>query len=279
MSAQILHKYIDFEQLGGYPFTQDDLQFLQDAWGEAIAALITAGTAPSGPMRVTGMKVTVAGGDITVSNGYFYYNGRLVKFTGATVTPTGGDVALVTITEGATSPEPFFDESTPLVEKSLTATISAAPTATDGTHFPLSSLLEFGRENWGTITVEEESIGLVSGQILYKRNLRNGTLLLNGTLQATNASDFADYGAEEYYEMATLPADAYKPATTQYFTVQVVTPNVSNSIGDVIYFHRQLNGKVDTDGKIWIEWLPIPGSGGLDEGTYDVAFNVIVTLD
>lgn len=134
-------KRIDFTQLGGFPLCQDDLKWALDGIYGAIDAIIQAGGDGSTPFAVSGMAVS--GGGNTVADGWFYYNGELVQFTGGTVSPGGGEVALVLIADTSTTLT-FNDGSTPVVVLIKTATLTHAATVTDATHFPVSSLIAAG---------------------------------------------------------------------------------------------------------------------------------------
>lgn len=74
----MMHKRFDFTQLGGFPFTQATLEHMQNAYSEAINALVL----------LIGDKVILAGvqnvGGI-ISNGFITYNGELLPFIGGTL--------------------------------------------------------------------------------------------------------------------------------------------------------------------------------------------------
>src|SRR5579872_2371813 len=129
---------IDFSHAGGFPLTQDELDFLQQAYISCIQALGAAGVSGSAPTILTGMAVT--GGGNTVSSGWFIYGGELVQFTGSTVVPGSGEVALVLITDNTTNLT-YNDTSSFPAHHMKTATLTHAPAVTDATHFPVSALV------------------------------------------------------------------------------------------------------------------------------------------
>jgi hypothetical protein len=137
-----MSKYMDFTQLGGHPLTQNRLDWLQKGWKEMAIALAKK-VAGGRPVILTGMVSSSGiGGATNVSDGFFYYNGDIVRFVaGSYAALTGGNVALLTI---ATNPVSltYYDTSTPNVIFETTATVSAAATATDGTHVPLAAMYE-----------------------------------------------------------------------------------------------------------------------------------------
>lgn len=78
----------NFTNLGGLPFTQDVLDFLQNATGPALGALATM----AGPLVII-HGVTVSGN--TNSNGWVAINGELLPFEGGTITGQIGIVETV----------------------------------------------------------------------------------------------------------------------------------------------------------------------------------------
>ena len=71
-------KRIDFTNLGGLPFTQNRMEFLQDGTLSAFSAIA----------RLCGDKVILYGIEVNgsnVSNGWFAYNGELIEFIGGSV--------------------------------------------------------------------------------------------------------------------------------------------------------------------------------------------------
>jgi hypothetical protein len=135
-----MSKSIDFTKTGGFPLTQNRLAYLQTAYNEMLQALAAIGGAAGMggvPVVLTGMAVS--GGGNTVSSGWFFYNGQLVKFTGGTVVPGGGEVSLVLLTNTST-PLTYNDGSTPSVVNETTGSLTHAASVTDATHFPVSAL-------------------------------------------------------------------------------------------------------------------------------------------
>lgn len=77
-----MNKRIDFSNLGGYPLAQEDLDYLQQSYRGAFAALT----------GVIGDKVIISGmvqnGD-QISSGWISLNGELLPFTGGTLVGDG----------------------------------------------------------------------------------------------------------------------------------------------------------------------------------------------
>lgn len=91
------HKRIDYTQLGGFPLTQDALDFMQQAYQEAIAALAS----------LVGDGVIVSGmtdNGSTVTDGWIIWNGELLPFQ-------GGNKQTYFIIQDITGTEQFEDDS------------------------------------------------------------------------------------------------------------------------------------------------------------------------
>lgn len=91
------NKRIDFTQLGGFPLTQDALDFMQQAYQEAIAGLA----------KLAGDAVIVSGmtdNGSAVTDGWILYNGELLPFA-------GGNKQTYFIITDTTGTETFEDDS------------------------------------------------------------------------------------------------------------------------------------------------------------------------
>jgi hypothetical protein len=136
-------KAIDFSINGGFPLTQDELDYLQQAYTEGLNALSATGEESGQPAALRGMEVTTgAGGAVTVTDGWLLYNGDLIAFTGSTVTLAGSGVALVTINTNTT----YLTYNDGGVHPSLSvqvATLTVGTATTTATVFPLSALRPF----------------------------------------------------------------------------------------------------------------------------------------
>ena len=161
-------KSIDFTKTGGFPLTQDQLAYLQTAWTEVLNALASAtGISTNTPVAVSGMAVTVAGGNITVTDGWFFYKSQLIRFSGSTVTPGGTDVAMVLITATA-NPLTFKDGSTPNVVLESTGSLITGASTTDATHFPVTSIVPWVVRDsvvYEQLTIIEGYITTLQGQM------------------------------------------------------------------------------------------------------------------
>ena len=273
-------KAIDFTHTGGFPLTQDELDYLQQAYTECINAFGAMGG--NGPSLVTGMDQTFSLGVTTVSDGWFFYNGEMIKFNASSYSALAlGDVVLVNISSAATSLT-YNDGSSYGAILNKTATISVGPPVTSATQFPLSSLQPFqvvfgqgGRESaWSSLAVSTPAAsGGVTGTIYYKKDLMANTLQIRGFLTAANAQNFNGASTALYYTMQTLPT-GYIPSNNAYFSSFYF---VSHSDVDFegVSTIKQFNCVLNTGGQILINWLkPDASIAG-----YGLDFNTILPLD
>lgn len=278
-------KLIDFTQPGGFPLTQDQLNYLQQGYQECLNALALSGADGLVPFRISGMEISnPTTGEYIVAGGWLFYNGQLVRFVPGSVTGASGAAEAYVVITTATSPLVFNDGSTPNVISDVEATLQVLPvgTATDSTHFTLSSLKPFGfgfgkanREaNWNTLSVSTAAIdGGVSGTVYYKKDFTANTLQIRGFLSAANAQNFAASPGTLFYLNGTLPV-GYQPAHTGYFVAQYY---VSGAILDdaSVTWIKQVNCVLNSSGQILINWLkPLSPISG-----YGINFNTIVSLE
>lgn len=189
-----MHKGIDFSQLGGFPLTQDRLAFFQSAYKDLFTQLSGLGVNGAAPVIISGMTVTNSGN--TVASGWFVYNGEMLPFTGGTVAPAGGQVALVTIT-ATLSPLTYKNGSNYNVITSKSAALTAGATVTDALHFPVSALvpfgLGFGLNNrpavFNSVAVNlNMASGNITGNVYWKLNPLTNTIHIKGSVVTTNPS-------------------------------------------------------------------------------------------
>lgn len=156
-------KSLDLTKPGGFPFTQDQLGYLQTAWTEALSALGRLGG--SGPFVLSGIAET---GSVTWGDGWLFYNNEVIRFAATTIgggAPAMGYEYYVVITDNAT-PLTFYDRSTPnvVLEKVANMQVLASSTATDASHFKYSALdyrvpyelLTIANLNASTITLDKD---------------------------------------------------------------------------------------------------------------------------
>jgi hypothetical protein len=210
-----MYREIDFTQLGGYPLDQDTMDFLQGAYKNSIEQL--AGVAVSGgaPVVLSGMAVSNSGN--TVTDGWLLYNGEIVPFTGGTVTPSAGQVALVQINT-VSSTLTYNDGSTPTVVFTKDAVLVAGASATTATTFPVSAMLSYvvslglvGRESaWNVLSLSHSASGF-SGSLKYKLNSMGNMLYYSFSGLITTPTWFDNAPAGSSAVVGTLPV-GYRPA-------------------------------------------------------------------
>lgn len=270
----MIHKLYDFTQPGGFPQTQDVLKRMQDSDAEAIKGMIAAGGNITGPLRVSGMEVTISGSDVTVTDGWFIYNGVFIPFTGSTVTLAGGQVALVEITTTST-PLTFNDGSTPNVVISRTGALINATTATTSTRFPVLNLKPWGKErDWTTVTSFASSLGgTVTGTLKYQKNTLANTLTLKGSLNVDCSSFVSALPAALYTKILTLPS-GYRTASGVTFMANVASGGAVKTSDSVSWIRHVRMDIEAANGVLKIEVLKT-----LSDVDIDIEFDVIISLD
>jgi len=218
-----MSKTIDFSKLGGYPLTQDDLAYLQEAWSEMLAALAQNGNV-DGPYILYGFEVTATAGVGTLMNyswtaGWIAYQTNLVRVPAGTYdgldTTVDAPYVLLTTTS-VPNALPFDDASTPDVINDVTAAIyaEAIGAADTDTYFSFSELVDFGvalgeanRPAWATLALSSISAeGAVDGSLLYKKDAIANTLLINGSAVVTLPYNLAALPAPTTVNIGVLPA-------------------------------------------------------------------------
>lgn len=278
-------KKIDFSQPGGFPLTQDQLNYLQQGFGESIHALARMGGNISGPFVISGLTITNPSlGEYSVADGWLFYNGEMVRFLADTITGAAGSMAPFVVISPSANSLLFNDGSTPPVIIDATATVVSMPTATptDATHFPLLQLQPFGlgfglanRETgWKSMPVSTVAAdGGVTGTIFYKKNFIANTLHVRGSLTSSNAQNFAASPGSAFYLMGTLPAE-YAPANTAYFNAQYfLAAGIKDDLG--VAWIKQLNCGFNTFGQLFIGWV----KPEVAIGSYSVNINSQIPLD
>lgn len=186
-------RFIDFSISGGFPLTQDRLDFMQQAYLDPIRALAsTAQNGFSSPVAAFGGIVSsVVGSDTIVSAGWFYYNGDFTKFPGQTIpTPGGSDVLYMQI--NVTNDNLVYNDgsSNPvLVESTGSLVVMAGGTPATADYFPLSWIMPYGKALMAKNSASGQLIvgtsaanGTITGTVNWKRNDLTGMLYLKGLL-------------------------------------------------------------------------------------------------
>ena len=275
-------KAIDFTHAGGFPLTQNELDYLQQAYTECLTALTIMGGDGTTPVLISGMAQSgPAPGTTAATDGWFFYNGELIRFTGSSATPVGTDVVLVQITPAATNLTYNDGSSYPAV-LNKTAALTGGPLMTDATHFPLSSLqpfqLAFGanarESSWSSIVVNTPGLsGGVTGTVYYKKNILTNTLQIRASLNVNNAQNLPASPASSNTLLGTLPT-GYIPNSIAYFTTYYFAANLfKDDLG--VSWVKHLTSAVNPAGQIYINFIKPEAS----VPAYTVMFNTIIPLD
>ncbi|HXS38346.1 MAG TPA: hypothetical protein VN721_16710 [Flavipsychrobacter sp.] len=263
----------DFSQPGGFPLTQDTLDWLQTAYTETILALAAIGG--SGPFIVSGFTAT----GWTVAPGWIFYNGELLYFVGwlgplPPFLPPGSPEKLCMIIVETDTPLTFNDGSTPSVKQIRQLTLgNAVPTVGSSFAWSGNEMPTFVKETaFGSLDVIAGT-GTTTGQIFYKKNTLNNTLQIRAVLTVTDPSSLASVSTNPpFILIATLPA-GYRPNNSVPFTGYVSINLFKDDAG--VDFIKQVNGDIGTDGRINIGLLKSDAS----ISNYEFYFNCIIPLD
>lgn len=269
--------HVDFSNPGGFPLSENTMEFMQQSYIDAIIALCQPGVAvpANTPVIISGMGIVGS----QYNDGFFFYNGELIKFTGVAdigLLPAcaGGLVLGYYIAETVTQLE-FQDGTINDARFAKTASLSCGANAVSATFIPLTTpfktYAEYLEPTGKTAEVHVSGINVngVTGDVYYRKNKLTNTLHIRGTLTLTAASVSA---TPTYSNMATLPSgfrpaaqDATFVAVQRYHSAVVMD---STSTFDI----RHLNCELKTNGDLNIGAI----KGATD---YTVTFNVIIPLD
>lgn len=274
-------KTINFSHPGGFPLTQQELDFMQSAYTEYANAFAKMGINGALPIIISGMNITYpSAGVVAVSDGWLYYQGNLVSFSGGSVSPTGSDVPMVLINDSYTDLVYNNGVSHPAIRQ-ITATLTVASISTS-VMFPVSSLKLFqemfgknARESsWGHIGVSTPStVGGLYGDIYYKKNYLTNTLQIRGVITPNNAQNLMPSPTSINILVGTLSAE-YSPANIFYFSSYYYASNLFKDDLGVAWI-KQFTSIVNTGGQILINFIRPDAA----VAAYTVMFNTIVPLD
>jgi hypothetical protein len=278
-------KLIDFTQPGGFPLTQDQLGYLQQAYKETITAVALIGGDGSAPHIISGMEISNPfAGTYTVTDGWFFYYGNMVRFNAGTVAGASGASDAFVVINNAAGPLIFNDGSAPNVIFDMDATLQVLPSGTpvDATHFRLSSLqplgLGFGIANrdsgWKTLAISTPSVdGGVTGNVYYKKDFTANTLHLRGALTAANAQNFAASPGSLFYLMGSLPI-GYIPSNNAYFSAYYyIGASIKDDLG--VGWIKQVNLGLNNSGQLFGNWI----KPEVAISSYGVNFSATISLD
>lgn len=224
---------IDFTQTGGFPLTQDTLNFLQNAYQTPLEGL--------GKFLIGGAALGIVNGCTatgnTTSSGLIVYNGELLPFTGGTTQATFlvRDVPQNLI---------FQDGSSHAVMHKRYAEFGVGAGAVAWNAVRLDAAVLLPPEAWHVVTnTTTPALGSLFANDpnapLRYRKLPNGQVFVQGTLNRYAA------GSDTIF---TLPV-GYRPTRTQIFLCAALARYSSNA--------DRSNGTLEVginrvDGRVWL---------------------------
>lgn len=277
---------IDFTQPGGFPLTQDILNFLQSTYVEGLTGLATVVNDGSSPVIISGMNITHPSGGTAVSDGWLFYRGQIIQFNASSLgVLSGGIVPLVLITN-ATSTLTFNNGSTPSVLFTQSAQLMAGTALTDATHFVLSDAVPFiiqlgrlGKESsFSSITsTTSAASGGVFWLMEYKKNFISNSVHLRFSGSIAHPENFATAALYTPVNLGTLPS-GYRPVSRFPFRLWVEPPASSRIVEDTgVNYMEEINCWIDNGGNIRADFRK---SAALSGGSYiQLQSSAIMPLD
>jgi hypothetical protein len=276
-------KAFDFSKPGGFPLTQNRLDYMQQAYTEAIRLLCAKNGDTVGSYLVSGQITRTYTGTGTIYNyaitdGLVLTANEVFRVVGGTLTGVdiSTDAPFLEVTR-TSSTLTFNDGSTPSVVKDVTLSLVSHPISTpnDATHFNINALLQIGVESsFTTITVSTGGFGNVTGTIKYRKNFANNHLHIKGSLTVNTPSTLGGATSGAFLSLATLDA-VYLPSQIAHFKVFVKGIPYKLNDDSVEYLH-DLNGWIDPGTGFLIINFKKPDAGVT---SYDVSFNTLIPLD
>lgn len=192
----------DFSQLGGFPLTQNVLDHMQSGYKDACESLASVFVFNDAPIALSGItQLDAGGGDVAVSDGYFFHAGRLCRFVGSIFSePGSGEEPFIVINDNAAM-LPFNNGSTPTVKYDDVGVIEIRDSGDveDSDKFKLSSLLPV-RLSLAMATMPEVTMPFAeptylgdytadsSSPIKYRKNYHSKTVIIKGITQSSSPS-------------------------------------------------------------------------------------------
>lgn len=270
---------LDLTKTGGFPFTQDMLDWLQQN-SLAVMNMLGAKLLPDSLANTANTPVALVGinpnGGYVYKAGWLWYNNEILHFptdidTSGLPTLTGGLVYGFAIQEVDT-PVAYFDGSSHNTKISRTVTIASGANALTASFIPLTTTIYYFdnglKEPAETHIAMAGATGL-SGDIYYRKNFLTNTLQLR--IDATITTSVLD--PPTYQFVATLPV-GYRPTVATIpitLLVHYQTVNyILDATGEDHILH--INGEVNSSGIINI-------AGIRGAANYSVSFYGIIPLD
>ena len=213
---------IDFSHEGGFKFTQEMFDYMQQSYVKAINAL--GALAGSGPTIIMGM---VTGLDVSIhhtcTEGWLYYNGELLYCPATSVSDGdygGADTDgwnIVDITTNRT-----YDDGSvfPALHSKIAQWGPVHAGAINAVR--VTDLVPYGREGAYSSTALAHVGSGTTGTLFYKKNRLTGQLQYHLAFSVTTPSAFLDAPGGNNILLGNLP-DGYHPVTPQHLLAAVST--------------------------------------------------------
>lgn len=271
-------KNIDFSFNGGFPLTQETLDYMQGRDIDILKSIVQMGV-PVGstdPIILSGCYYD--SGTTSYGSGWIYKNGEVYYFAGGAVPalPAGAkciiqDYTTTVVFEDATSHDVYIERK--------------AVYGTGAGEFDLATTKRF-HEEFGVKAAEDDfstiavaaAIGTAAlpaaanGTLYYKKIHVPKMVQIRADIVLTNAQQIV--GNPRYDDVCVLPA-GYRPASTVPFKalVRYQLTNYITDLSDKDYI-KDINCEVLADGTINMGFIePLAGTT-----TYTVSFNLFIPL-
>ena len=268
---------IDYSFPGGFPNTQEKMDFLQSALAEPLVAAF-ADVPVNTPVVISGL--TTSGSSIAA--GFVFYNGEIYKVAGGGAVYSFPSVACVSLSESATSLTYIDGSAHPALRVRAGSIVGGVPGGGPGIALidynalvPWQKYLgERGKEAWKSVLISATGLsGNPSGVLYYKKNILSNTLHVRGTFTIQDAQAVAS--PPNFSQLFVLPV-GYRPlsdAARWAMFVRYHGNYFKNASGDARII--QINAELQTGGSVSVGFLR-PEAG---VASYQVSFNTILPLD
>ncbi|OSZ79261.1 hypothetical protein CAP35_13690 [Chitinophagaceae bacterium IBVUCB1] len=270
-----------FNQLGGFPFAQDTLEWQQDRTKQILQAIAEMGV-PAGstaPVILSGVHKST--GPDAYSAGWIYLNGDVIYFAGGNI-PGSPDLSKVYVQEYKTAVV-FEDTTSKEVYIDNAFVYGVAPVGV--TQYEIATMKrfheQFGKQAaadaWSSISVTA-SVGTAAtpanaaGDLFYKKVHVPDGVQVRADLTITEAQRIV--GNPRYDLMCQLPV-GFRPSQIRHFKASVYYHNTAYilDVSEKDYI-KDVNCIINTSGQISIGWIePIAGVT-----TYTISFNEFIPL-
>jgi len=267
---------IDFSQLGGFPFTQDTLGYMQSSTVQMLKAWFA--DVPIGqPVILSGMQFGAGGPGVQMSPGYFYVDGEVyaVPYTTAGAAMIGQNYVLNVVETPASVT--FQNTATHGVYVTKTAALGIITgTSTVGKQYLVSSLVPAAvyigaraRTPYANIAASATS---VSGSISYCKDYMANTLHVFGSLTHSAAQGIQ---LNNWYASLgiTLPV-GFRPPVNVPLTGYIRYSNLGIQHSTSTTVLQQIGMELNTAGNLLAGWI----RPDVATTAYSIYFNQLIPL-